>query len=347
MAAPRLPFLYPNLLRAVRSCEPKTHGSLRHRPVPRHQQLHTSRRHLQEAYSSRYGPAASQEALPPPPKPTNSLFPTEVPLSPEKEHKHDPYSNPAHEEIAHPIQRDGSKTAYSGIEDSASTNPPETVETLDTPELDLVLSVPEESPNKHPHLEPSPYEHHFDTYSLVQQLSTSNSYTPDQAITLMKAIRHMLALNLIVAKESLVSKSDTENEAYLFRAACSELRTTLQTTRHSEILKQRSQRAQLLHESDLLSQKMTQNLSSMREDLKGMFNDRKLGLAEEKRRLGSQIQDLNYKITVRLNSEAKSNVESLRWVLTRRAALAIGLIEAAEAATKKSLCLQILDRVVP
>ncbi|RMZ74993.1 hypothetical protein DV737_g5544, partial [Chaetothyriales sp. CBS 132003] len=278
-----------------------------------------------EAYSSRYGPAASQEALPPPPKPAESLFPTEVPASLEKDLKHEPYSNPAHEEIAHPIQSDGSKTACSGIDDSASTGPSEGVETVGTQDLDLVLSVPDEAPSKHRHLEPSPYEHHFDTYSLVQQLATGGAYTPDQAITLMKAIRHMLALNLMVAKDSLVSKSDIENEAYLFRAACSELRTTLQATRHSEILKQRSQRAQLLHESDLLSQKMTQDLSSMREELKGMFNDRKLGLAEEKRRLDGKIQDLNYTITVLLNSEAKSNVEGLRWILTRRAALAISL----------------------
>ncbi|RMD42860.1 hypothetical protein DV735_g2270, partial [Chaetothyriales sp. CBS 134920] len=326
MAAPRLPFLHSNFLRAIRSCEPKTRGSLRTRPPPRHQHLHTSQRRPQEAYSSRYGPAASHEGLPPPPKPTDPLFSPEVPASPEKDHKHDPYSNPAHEEITHPIQSNGSKTAYSASDNNTSADDTaEGAEALGSPELNLVLSVPEETQNRHPHLEPPPYEHHFDTYSLVQQLGTDSAYTPEQAITLMKAIRHMLDINLTVAKESLVSKSDTENEAYLFRAACSELRTTLQATRHSEILKQRSQRAQILHECDLLSQKMTQDLASMREELKAMFNDRKLGLAEEKRILDGKIQDLNHKITVRLNSEAKSNVESLRWVLTRRAAIAIGL----------------------
>lgn len=35
------------------------------------------------------------------------------------------------------------------------------------------------------------------------------------------------------------------------------------------------------------------------------------------------IQELNYKITVALNSDSKSEIEGLRWVLTRRAALAI------------------------
>ena len=38
-----------------------------------------------------------------------------------------------------------------------------------------------------------------------------------------------------------------------------------------------------------------------------------------------QIQELNYTITIALNSDAKSDVESVRWVLTRRAAAALGI----------------------
>ena len=37
----------------------------------------------------------------------------------------------------------------------------------------------------------------------------------------------------------------------------------------------------------------------------------------------SEISELNYKISVALNSDSKSEVEGLRWVLTRRAAMAI------------------------
>lgn len=39
-----------------------------------------------------------------------------------------------------------------------------------------------------------------------------------------------------------------------------------------------------------------------------------------------EISELNYKISVVLGSEQKSEVEGLRWVLTRRAAMAIGLM---------------------
>ena len=36
-----------------------------------------------------------------------------------------------------------------------------------------------------------------------------------------------------------------------------------------------------------------------------------------------QIQELNYKITVGLNSDSKSEIEGLRWVLTRRSVMGI------------------------
>lgn len=38
-----------------------------------------------------------------------------------------------------------------------------------------------------------------------------------------------------------------------------------------------------------------------------------------------QIQKLGYKITVELNSDARSEIEGLRWILTRRAAIALGI----------------------
>ena len=64
---------------------------------------------------------------------------------------------------------------------------------------------------------------------------------------------------------------------------------------------------------------------TLREELKAMFNDRKMAVQEEKQRLDSKISELGYEITVLLNSDSKSEVEGLRWVLTRRAAMAIAI----------------------
>lgn len=84
------------------------------------------------------------------------------------------------------------------------------------PPLETVLEMPppetaeERNAKKPPHLQTPPYVHHFDTYTLVQQVE-AGGFTEDQAITAMKAVRGLLALNLDVARAGLVSKSDVEN----------------------------------------------------------------------------------------------------------------------------------------
>jgi hypothetical protein len=102
----------------------------------------------------------------------------------------------------------------------------------------------------------------------------------------------------------------------------------------------RRERTLLQHEVDILNQKLTQELLTLKDELQGMFNDRKMAVRMEQREMDSQvsfpflsnqlippnppqIQALNYKITVALNSDSKSEVEGLRWVLTRRAVLGI------------------------
>jgi hypothetical protein len=185
----------------------------------------------------------------------------------------------------------------------------------------------------------TPYVHHFDTYSLVKQLC-KGGYTTEQAITTMKAVRGILTENIELARKSLVSKSNVENETYLFRAACSELRTEVENNRKGEIEKMRSERNQLQHELDILTQKLGQETSHLKDELKGLFDDRKMAVRQEQSAMDSKvihstatvlfcansrkIQELNYKITINLNSDARSEIEALRWILTRRAAITIG-----------------------
>jgi hypothetical protein len=84
------------------------------------------------------------------------------------------------------------------------------------PPLETILQMPppetaeERNAAKPPHLQTPPYVHHFDTYTLVQQVE-AGGFTEAQSITAMKAVRGLLALNLDVAKAGLVSKSDVEN----------------------------------------------------------------------------------------------------------------------------------------
>jgi hypothetical protein len=111
--------------------------------------------------------------------------------------------------------------------------------------------------------------------------------------------------------------------SYLFRAASSELRTEIQNSRTKASEKMRTERAHLQHEADILNQKVTQETLTLKDDLRAMFNDRKMEVRMEQRGKESAIQELNYQITVALNSDSKGEVEGLRWFLTRRAAMFI------------------------
>ena len=98
--------------------------------------------------------------------------------------------------------------AQSAAATSTTPNPLETVLHMPPPETEE-----EENASKPPHLQTPPYVHHFDTYTLVQQVG-AGGFTNEQAITSMKAVRGLLALNLEVEKKGLVSKSDVENVSW-------------------------------------------------------------------------------------------------------------------------------------
>ncbi len=170
---------------------------------------------------------------------------------------------------------------------------PATGETPSTSHSVLLMDPPLEKSNhtgnpELPHLVSPPYVHHFDSYSLVTRLE-DGGYSPNQAVESMKIVRALLAQNLHVAQHGLVSKSDVENETYLFQAACSELRTEIQNARKTNDEKMRMQRTILQHEVDILNQKLTQDLAGLKEDLRGMFNDRKMEVRMEQRNVESAV----------------------------------------------------------
>ncbi|KAL8370831.1 hypothetical protein RB595_000937 [Gaeumannomyces hyphopodioides] len=186
----------------------------------------------------------------------------------------------------------------------------------------LHMDAPESIKKPPPHLTPPPYLHHFDTYSLVKRLE-EGGYTREQSITSMKAVRALLAQNLDVAQEGLVSRRDVDNETYLFRAACSELSTEVKNNRRIADEHMRQQRTHIQHEADIATQSLNQELLTLNDSVKGMFNDRRMAVREEQKAAESVIQQIHYKMSVKLTSDAKSDIEGLRWVLIRRGILGL------------------------
>ncbi|TVY45209.1 Uncharacterized protein LOCC1_G003506 [Lachnellula occidentalis] len=356
MSTIRLTFLYPHLFRSIRVGDPAI-SSIRTRQATPPRQCSNSRRGFatpskrrHQRFIPRHGKAVEPILHEGETEEGTRVF------TPEENSKEDGNTKDVKQEASEkeakpPESEEPSSTAplseetqaalrIPGDEDVKSTGsekegepillqPPaaNTAEKTEPP-LETVLHMPppetaeQRNAAKPPHLQTPPYVHHFDTYTLVRQVE-SGGFTSDQSITTMKAVRGLLTVNLDVAKAGLVSKSDVENESYLFRAACSELKTEIQNTRKAHEETMRRERILLQHEVDSLNQKLTQELLRLKDELKGMFDDRKMAVRTEQRAMESAIQGLSYKITVGLNSDSKSEVEGLRWVLTRRSVTGI------------------------
>jgi hypothetical protein len=168
---------------------------------------------------------------------------------------------------------------------TTTTSPSTSTSTASATTADTRSSAPAD---KTPHLKPPQYVHHFDSYTLVRQL-TAGGYTLPQAILAMKAIRTILASNLDAAQSGLVSKADVENETYLFRAACSELSAEVHNNRRVADEQMRQQRTLLQHEVDILAQRLNQELLTLNDTVRGMFNDRRMTVREEQKAVESRV----------------------------------------------------------
>jgi hypothetical protein len=85
----------------------------------------------------------------------------------------------------------------------------------------------------------------------------------------------------------------------------------------------RQQRTHLHHEVDNLTQSLNQELMVLKDLVRGMFNDRKMAVSEEQKRLESAVAQISYKISIALSSDAKSEIEGVRGILIRRSVLGI------------------------
>lgn len=131
---------------------------------------------------------------------------------PDPAEKEPPAPTEAVKAIAPPVKGE-SPVSFPAKDESAkdaSTQPSSLERVLD------VEAPKEVDDDKPPHLQAPKYVHHFDTWTLVKDLE-KGGFTQDQSISLMKAVRGILADNIDLARKALVSKSNVENVGYTSR----------------------------------------------------------------------------------------------------------------------------------
>lgn len=159
--------------------------------------------------------------------------------------------------------------------------------------------------------------HPFNTYRFVSRLERDGVFERDTAEEIMKATKALLLLREQAAASSLVAKADVENEAYLFSAALSELRTEVQMTARTDAIALRSLGSQLQREVDALGQKMREDMNNLRNDNQLDLNNRKDEANADIAAIEQKILDLNSKFSL-LMGDTRASLEASKWVQTRR-----------------------------
>ncbi|GAK66865.1 gamma-butyrobetaine hydroxylase [Moesziomyces antarcticus] len=148
------------------------------------------------------------------------------------------------------------------------------------------------------------------------QLQIARRHDPAEAI--MQGVRHLITTRGRQLANACLNKSDVENQAYLFKAALSEIRTEVQVRGRNDAAGLRSITTLLQREVDALEQKMKEDVERLKHDIQVDMNNRKAESKEEQNNLEQEIQDLNNRFTISL-SDLKTEIEqNVKWDATRR-----------------------------
>ena len=147
-------------------------------------------------------------------------------------------------------------------------------------------------------------------------LQLARSHDPAEAI--MEHVRFLITQRGRQAAYACLNKGDVENQAYLFNAALSELRTEVQVRARNDVVALRSITTLLQREVDALEQKMKEDVERLKHDIQVDMSNRKAESKEEQNNLEQDIQDLNNRFTISL-SDLKTEIEqNVKWDATRR-----------------------------
>ncbi|KAJ2556456.1 hypothetical protein EV175_001988 [Coemansia sp. RSA 1933] len=171
---------------------------------------------------------------------------------------------------------------------------------------------------EHPIPEP-PYAA-FNTYRLVRRLMEAG-YSSDQAKTILSLFKHQVYESVERVKANMLTKSDLENDAYLFRAALQELRTETQMIRKNDQAILESQLAAIDREIESLAQKINDDVSNVRSDIEIEMNNHKHDTNHAMKSLDMELHKLSSKYQF-VVGEMKTDVEAIRLESIRHGLLA-------------------------
>ncbi|WOO76593.1 putative protein [Vanrija pseudolonga] len=160
-------------------------------------------------------------------------------------------------------------------------------------------------------------QHPFNTHLFVNTLERAAVPAPNARV-LMEGVRGLITARTQRAVDTQLSVEEMDNNAYLFKAALSELRTEMSTRARNDGLKLRAVANAIRREVDGLDQTIKESVLQMKHDIEIDMNNRKAETTAELKRFDIAVEEINNKFTISLG-ELRTDIESSKWDATRRA----------------------------
>ncbi|KAJ1954438.1 hypothetical protein EC988_002435 [Linderina pennispora] len=161
----------------------------------------------------------------------------------------------------------------------------------------------------------------FSTYELVNKLADSG-FTRGQATAIMKLVKLRVNLGMEKVQLEMLTRSDLENDAYLFKAALQELRTETQVIRKNDQALLESHAAAISRDIESLAQRTNDEIANLRSDIEIEMNNRKHDSSHAMKHLDMKLHALASRYQV-LVGEMKTDIEAIRLESIRSGLVAV------------------------
>ncbi|KAH8106198.1 hypothetical protein BXZ70DRAFT_1037990 [Cristinia sonorae] len=161
----------------------------------------------------------------------------------------------------------------------------------------------------------------FHTHRFVVELE--KSFPTQTARSLMRAVRALLIDRIGKVKRDALTLKDLESQAYLFRAALSELRTEMTMRARNGSAPMRTATSALRREVDALDGRMKEDIGTLKHEIQMDLDSRKNEAKNDLKRQAIQHEELLNKSLITLG-ELRTLSETVRWDNMRNSVIALG-----------------------
>ncbi|KAF8974251.1 hypothetical protein BDZ97DRAFT_1772616 [Flammula alnicola] len=156
----------------------------------------------------------------------------------------------------------------------------------------------------------------FHTHAFFRALE--KTFPEQTARSLMRATRALLVDRIGRVRREGLTVKDLDNQAYLFRAALSELRAEMTMSTKNDSASIRAATTALRREVDLLDVKMKEDIGNLKHEIQMELDSRKNEAKADLKRQDISIEELLNKAIVSV-SDLRTDVEEIKWDNMRKA----------------------------